>query len=121
VRIPAGKSVEYYCPFIGGDRTSNRAAVEKLPTKFVILSMDGELQVTNGEQSESLRCGEPGQADVSIPRPVPWPDIPMGARIVSDDGAGDAKISLPHVSKVAEMVLTPAQPSSGWIVQFRPD
>jgi hypothetical protein len=46
--------------------------------------------VTNGEQSEVLRCGEPGHADVSIPRPVPWNQVPMGGQIVREGDAEDA-------------------------------
>ena len=121
VRIPAGKSVDYYCQFIGEDRASNRAAVEKLHTKFVILSMDGELRVTDGKQSESLRCGEPGEADVSIERPVPWHTVPRGGRIVSNDSVADEVKTPADANEAADFVLYPAEPSSGWMIRFFPD
>jgi hypothetical protein len=118
VRVPVGKHVDYYYPFIGEERSSNRAAVEKLKTKFVILSMDGELRVTNGEQTELLRCGEPGDADVSIPRPVTWHRVPFGGRIVSDDGI---VVEGTSPDDVEEVRLTPAEPGSGWLIRFFPD
>jgi hypothetical protein len=121
VRIPAGNSVVYYCPFIGEDRASNRAAVDKLHTKFVILSMDGELRVTDGKQSESLRCGEPGEADVSIARPVPWHTVPSGGRIVSNDSVADEVRKPADASEAADFVLYPADPSNGWMIRFFSD
>jgi hypothetical protein len=121
VRIPAGKSVDYYCPFIGEDKDSNRAAVERLMTKYVILSMDGELRLSDGEQSECLRCGEPGKADVSIARPVPWVKVPSGAWIVGDNGAENAILSWLNDNEVKSIVLTPAEPSSGWMIEFFAD
>lgn len=53
-------------------------------SKFLILSMDGELRVTSGEDCEVLGCGDPGEADVAIPRPIPWKKTPKDSRVLED-------------------------------------
>ena len=82
VHVPSGKSVDYYWPFNGPIDKSTRTAVDGAGGQFVILSMAGELRVTDGKQCEILRCGEPGEADVAIPRPIPWGEAP--ARVINN-------------------------------------
>ena len=84
VRISPGRSVDYFCAFNGEERASVRAAVDRASGKFLILSMDGELRVTNGEDCEVLCCGDPGEADVAIPKPIPWEKVPKDGRVLED-------------------------------------
>jgi protocatechuate 3,4-dioxygenase beta subunit len=84
--IPPGKSIDYYREF----NASGRADVDaqEKQGKYLIVSLDGVLRLTDGEGVEQVSCawGRKTQAptDLVIPTPVPWRAIPSAGRIVAE-------------------------------------
>ncbi|MGO9113280.1 MAG: hypothetical protein ACLP9L_28955 [Thermoguttaceae bacterium] len=82
--IPAGKSADYYRELIN----NNRAYVDKLRGKYLIISLDGEQLLTDGAKVEQFNLewrhgsGDHARTDLVIPSPVPWNTIPAHGRIV---------------------------------------
>ena len=73
-----GQTMDYYREF----NASGRTDVDQSQGRYVILSLDGRILVTDGKDAEALDCtGTPSDAacgDVVIPFPVAWKTIPPG-------------------------------------------
>jgi len=83
--IPAGKSIDYYREF----NASARADVDRSQGKYLIVSLDGELRLTDGAKVEQFSCDwnhgrTVEQTDLVIPMPVPWKTVPADGYIVRD-------------------------------------
>ncbi len=82
--IEPHKSVEYFREF----NASGRKDVDEKEGKYFILSMDGQLLVTDGKAVENVNlCRSrdkisPENTDLVIPLPIPWKMIPRAALII---------------------------------------
>ena len=76
--IPAGSSLQSYVQFDG----SGSAEIGKSAGRHFILSFDGQVLVTDGKDCESLEAKADGMtaADLVLPTPVPWKDLPLPPR-----------------------------------------
>jgi RNA polymerase sigma factor (sigma-70 family) len=83
-RLRPGASLVYWCAFANNH---GRKEVEANGGKYLFLSMNGHILLTDGERVEQLRCDDAGSADVIIERPVPWKTIPAKGRILGGRGS----------------------------------
>lgn len=114
--IPAGKSIDFYRAFNGRDVDSVRKAVDAAKGKYLILSMDGEVRVTNGTAAEVLGCGEPGNADVVIEQPVTWKTVPANARVLPRDlvaHSDDTPTALESLVAASDRIVVATTPWKG--------
>jgi hypothetical protein len=83
--IPPGKSLVFYARF---NNHHGRKEVEANKGKYLILSMDGVVSLTDGKQSEQISCSWDergvGGTDVTLARPHPWKAIPARALVLRD-------------------------------------
>ncbi len=80
-KIPAGQSLDYFEAF----NASSKAEVDaqSKSTAWVIVTMDGQLKITDGAHAERL-VSDDNERDVAIRAPVEWKTIPPGAVLISD-------------------------------------
>ncbi len=80
-RILAGRSLDYYEEF----NASSRADVDAQSnsTGWVIVTMDGQLKITDGTQAERL-VPDDTTREVAIRTPIVWKTIPPGAVVIVD-------------------------------------
>jgi len=80
--ILPGKNLFYYCDFNNGGKKD----IVSLKKRYVIISFDGLLNVTDGENFESVYCD--GKTKVNrelvISTPVKWAVIPENSIVVSE-------------------------------------
>ena len=78
--IAAGGTLDYYEEF----NASGRADVDAQTrgAVFVIVTMDGQLRVSDGKTAERLAPSSDAAREVAIPTPVVWKSIPAGARTI---------------------------------------
>jgi hypothetical protein len=83
-RVPAHRSFEYYRDF----NASSRADVDAQArgNRYVIVAMDGRLDVTDGAAGERIQLAADDDAarEVTIDVPVRWGVVPTGAVVLSD-------------------------------------
>jgi hypothetical protein len=90
--LPVHKAIDYYREF----NASGRADVDaqEKQGKYLIISLDGVLRLTDGKAVEQLSCAwdskgrDAKQTDLVITTPVPWKKLPDGARIVNHSDTG---------------------------------
>jgi hypothetical protein len=75
ISVAPGGDRDYFRPFNG----AGRAQIDALEGPFVIISVDGELRLTNGEEVEQLRPAEGSGREVAFPVPVRWREVPASA------------------------------------------
>jgi len=87
-------TLDYFCEFNASGPGDVNAQVAALPeARFVFVSMDGRLLLTDGDTVEQLsctwweECKEPESTTVIIPLPIEWHDVPRAARLIVDEWA----------------------------------
>ncbi len=79
-KVEPKTSVDYYRDF----NASTRSDVDAANAKHIIVSLGGELLVTDGTRVEGLEPKAPGEADFAVSSPVAWQAAPQGARVLQD-------------------------------------
>ena len=80
-KIRAGGALDYYDEF----NASTRADVDSQARSmaWVIVTMDGQLKISDGTSAERLVPIEPAR-EVPVRAPVAWKEIPAGANVILD-------------------------------------
>jgi hypothetical protein len=80
--VAGGGSLDYYRDF----NASSRADVERQSRgyPYVIVAMDGRLDVTDGVEAERIVVSDDTMREVALDVPVEWRVIPAGAIVLSD-------------------------------------
>lgn len=82
--IQPGQVMDYYHEF----NANGRKEIEQAEGKYLIIVMDGQFFITDGEHVEDLNCWNSNELDcfreVAIPYPVSWELIPPSAFVMTD-------------------------------------
>jgi hypothetical protein len=79
--LPAGQEADYYIAFHGV-----RGPDLDGPGAFLLVSLDGQLPLTDGTKAERLTLPEDAASrDLVLPGRVQWKRIPTGARVLGAD------------------------------------
>jgi hypothetical protein len=81
-RIPAHGAIDYYRDF----NASSRADVEAQARgyRYVIVAMDGKLDVSDGFEVDRVMPGEDPSREVLLEVPLRWAQVPTGATMLAN-------------------------------------
>ena len=87
-RIEPGASVDYYREFNAGGRKEVEEEARQFAGKYLVVSLDGQVPVTDGKRIAALSCLWEGDrtaadTDLVIPLPVKWSKVSEAALVVS--------------------------------------
>lgn len=111
--IAPGEAVDYYREFNASGRKEIEAQAQKDAVKYLVVSLDGAVPVTDGKAVETLSCvwdggRNTGNTDLVVPLPVRWNAIPGGVQVVSEQW-----VKPPEQTNSAAQVLAPFY-RNGW-------
>jgi hypothetical protein len=81
-RISAHGSVDYYRDFNASSRADVEVQAQGHP--YVIVAMDGKLDVTDGVDVERVLLGDDTSRELLLEVPVRWAQVPAGATVLAD-------------------------------------
>jgi hypothetical protein len=94
-RLEPGATLDYYREFNAGGRKEVEEQARQFAGKYLVVSLDGQVPVTDGKRIEALSCVWEGDrtaadTDLVIPLPVKWSKVSEAALVVSAVAAAEA-------------------------------
>ena len=84
--IPPRGHTDFYRDFNGSGPQEVRRLSEEYKRVYMIVSLDGYIDATNGTRAERLACDiSAGPSELAIKTPVRWSPVPVGGVVIQPD------------------------------------